>query len=300
MRRWLRAFALGAVAVLALTGFGGPAGLDGDLVDDWPAMSAPQGFVPESGTCHVHNDPRLTAYAPVPCESAHGLETMHVGTLTGSHASRERPPTVDSAARAECDREVSKALGGDWRSGRLTLDVLFPTPQAWQGGARWFRCDVAEIRSVDDWAVVTRTGSLTGGLRRGSALAHQCFNPQLTENFSRPRLAAGDLQGMEAVPCTTGHHAEFVGVYQAPPGTDVRTYGRFSEPIGRQCRALIARFAKVPNDDDLNHRTGMLYWLPNTRSWAAGNRTVQCFLWLDNRELTRSVKGAGPEALPIR
>ncbi|MDZ5444736.1 septum formation family protein [Micromonospora sp. 4G57] len=300
MRRWLRAVALGAVAVLALAGYGGPAGLDGNLVDDWPAMSAPQGFVPEAGTCHVHADASLNAYAPVPCESAHRLETMHVGALTGSHASRGTPPTFDSAAHAECDRKVNKALGGDWRSGRLTLDVLFPTALGWQGGARWFRCDLAELERFDDRAVVTRTASLTGALRGDSTLAHRCFNPKLAEYAPRRELAEGDLQGMDAVPCTTAHHAEFVGVYQAPPDIDLRTYRRSTEPIRRQCLALIARFAKVPNDGDLKNRTGWLYWLPNAQSWTDGNRTVQCFLWLDDRTVTRSVKGAGPKALPAR
>jgi hypothetical protein len=122
----------------------------------------------------------------------------------------------------------------------------------------------------------------------------------LTEDASRPELAKGDLQGLIAVPCTTGHHAEFVGVYQAPPDTDLPTFGRFTEPIRRQCLALIARFAKVPNDGDLKYRTGWLYWLPNARSWTDGNRAVQCFLWLNDRTLTRSVKGAGPKALPAR
>ncbi|GAA4569469.1 hypothetical protein GCM10023176_26110 [Micromonospora coerulea] len=298
MRRRLRAVALGAVAVLALAGYSGPAALDGNLVDDWPAMSAPQGFVPEARTCHVHTDASLTAYAPVPCESAHRLETMHVGTLTGSHAGRGTPPTADSAAtraaRAECDREVHEALGADWRSGRLTLDVVFPTPPAWQAGARWFRCDLAEVDSIDDWTVVTRTASLTGALRSDSTLAHRCFNPTVVENFSRPELAKGDLQGMVAVPCTTGHHAEFVGVYQAPPDTDLPTYGRFTEPIRRQCHALIAKFAKVPNDGDLKNRTGWLYWLPNARSWTDGNRSVQCFLWLDNRKLPARSRALAP------
>lgn len=296
MRRWLRGLALGAVAALAVTGCSTtPTGTDGDLVDDWATIGAPTAFVPEAGVCHSHAQEvgYRSAYAPVGCDSGHRVETLHVGTLSDAHATGGAPPATDSkamrAARAECDREARRALGADWRTGRIGMAVVFPSPDAWTGGSRWFRCDVSELRAFDEPGVVLRTASLRGALAGDSPLRHRCFNP---------KLKAGDITEMVAVSCRKKHTAEFVGVWQAPD-TSYAAFRKAGERTHKACLKMVARYAKVPDDGNIRYRAGTIYYHPFEREWSSGNRGVQCFLWLSGKKLTRSVKGAGTGGLPI-
>ncbi|MEU4774394.1 septum formation family protein [Micromonospora sp. NPDC023644] len=295
MRRWWTAATVGAVAALALAGCGAPAGTDRDLTDDWPAPAAPQAFVPAAGVCHaaVQDVGYLTAYHPLDCALSHRTETVHVGTLTGAAADRATPPPAGSAgmrvARAECDTKVGEVVGGDWRSGRLGLSVVLPSPQAWGGGARWFRCDLSEQTSLDEASPKARTGSLKGALTGAAPLAHRCFNP---------KVRADDVREMVPVPCTSRHRAEFVGVWQAPD-TTYDAFRRDNLKVHRACRTLIAKFARVPDNGDLQYRAGSIYYHPFEQEWRNGNRGVQCFLWVSDRSLTRSMKGAGTKGLPV-
>ncbi|MFI5836940.1 septum formation family protein [Micromonospora sp. NPDC051300] len=295
MRRWWAAVAAGAVTVLALGGCSAPAGVDRDLTDEWPALAAPEGFVPEADVCHptVADVGYLSGYQPVDCATSHRVETLHVGTLTGPDAGRSAPPRAGStgirSAHAECARQVTRAVGADWRSGRLQLSVVFPSALAWSGGARWYRCDVAEVNGLDEGNVTARTGSLRGALKPGSPLALACFNPKLSKD---------EVQAMRPVACTTRHHAEFVGIYQAPD-ISYAEFQRTSLRAHKACRGLIAKYAKVPNDRNMQYRAGTIIYHPFEQQWRDGDRGVQCFLWVSERTLTRSVRGAGGRALPI-
>ncbi|MGC1211074.1 MAG: septum formation family protein [Micromonospora sp.] len=296
MRRWWTAAAVGAVAVLALAGCGAPGGADGNLTDDWPGFGPAKGFVPENGACHttVQDVGYLSGYNPVGCTEPHRAETLYVGTLTGADAGRGAPPRAGSngmrTARAECDRQVSKAVGADWRSGRVMVSVVFPSALAWTGGARWFRCDAAEVASLDDISVIAREASLKNALKPGSPLAHGCFNPKVSKD---------DIEEMRPVACSAKHHAEFVGVYQAPDITYAE-FQRTSLRVHKACRGLIAKYVKVPNNSDMQYRAGTIIYHPFEQEWKDGNRGVQCFLWLDDRTFTRSLKGAGTKGLPIQ
>ncbi|MGC5019474.1 septum formation family protein [Micromonospora sp. DT47] len=296
MRRWWTAVAVNGLAALALAGCGVPAGVDRDIADDWPALAAPRGFVPTAGACHVgvQDVGYLSGWNPVDCAEPHRAETLHVGTLTGANAGQGTPPAAGSrailAARAECDRQVRRAVGADWRAGRLGLALVFPSPQAWTGGARWFRCDVSEIKSLDEPGANPRTGSLKGALTGDSGLKLGCFNPKVERD---------DIEAMVPVPCATKHHAEFVGVWQAP-AISFAEFTRTSTRTHKGCRQQIAKYTKVPNNSDLQFRAGSIFYHPNEREWKDGNRGVQCFLWVSNRNLTRSLKGAGTRALPVQ
>ncbi|MGC4893503.1 septum formation family protein [Micromonospora sp. DT31] len=295
MRRWWTAVATGVVAALALGGCAVPSGVDRDLADDWPAFAAPVGFVPRAGACHptVADVGYLSGYQPVDCAAAHRTETLHVGTLTAREADAAAPPRAGSAgvraAHTGCARQVTRAVGADWRSGRLRLTVVFPSALAWSGGARWYRCDVAEVTDLDEGAVTQRTGSLRGALKPGSPLALGCFNP---------KLGGGEVQAMRPVACTAKHHAEFVGVYQAPD-VSYAEFERASTRTHRACRGLIAAYAKLPDDNTVQYRAGTIIYHPHEQQWRDGDRGVQCFLWVADRALTRSAKGGGGRVLPV-
>ncbi|MEU5907416.1 septum formation family protein [Micromonospora sp. NPDC047527] len=295
MRRWLTAVVGGAAVAMVLAGCGAPAGVDRDLTDDWPSPVAAQQFVPTAGVCH-HSSQQvgfLSGYNPMDCGESHRVETMHVGTLTGPGADRATPPLPGSvgmrAAQDACETEVSKAVGADRRTGRLTLTVVLPSAPAWAGGARWYRCDVAEIASIDDTAVDLRTGSLRGALTGAAPLAYRCFNPKLVKD---------EVEEMVPVSCTAKHHAEFVGIWQAPD-ISYTEFNRATKRTHRACQSLTAKYAKVPDNSQLDFRVGSIYYQPYEEEWKNGNRGVQCFLWISDRDLTRSMKNAGTKGLPV-
>lgn len=290
----MRRIALCATLVaLALAGCASPGGTDGDLVDDWAPIAAATGFTPEAGTCHrTETGGYRSSYSPRPCDESHIRETLHVGTVTGAGAAESRPPTTGSAgmqdAYATCHREVNQALGADWRGGRIGLYVMFPSQAGWRGGSRWFRCDVSEVRSLDDPSSVPRSASLAGALKGDSPLRHTCFEPEIDDD--------DELTSMAAVSCTSRHHAEFVGVWTAPD-TDYATFKRNERKTSDGCSALIAEYAGVPRAN-LRYRSGWIYYEPTEEQWRDGERGVGCFLYVDSRSLTRSMKGAGKAGLP--
>ncbi len=292
-RRWL-ALCAAAVALTLAGCVTPPAGTDGDLVDDWAPISAATAFAPEAGACHafVARVGYLDGYAPVPCDQPHKVETLHVGTLTGAAATGSEPPAAGSAgmrsARTVCQREANRALGADWRGGRIVLSVVFPSPAGWTGGSRWFRCDAAEVKSLDDPSVLARATGLAGALTGPSTLRHTCFNPTVD----------GDqVSAMAPVACTRRHHAEFVGIWTAPD-TSFAAFRKNQNRARDGCGALIAAYTKVPRGE-VRFRTGSIWYHPSESEWRDGNRGVQCFLWISDRKLTRSLKGAGRGGLPM-
>lgn len=294
MRRWLMALALAGTTTLLLTACVRPGGADGDLVDDWPVLGAPQMFVPITDVCL----PRTTAvvqaatYETVDCARSHLAETVHVGFFTDPEAAGPRPqpgtPTL-RGARAECDQRARLLLGGDWHTARLTLTIALPSVPAWQGGARWFRCDLSETDSIDNTRPVNRTGSLRGAMIGDSPLLHRCFDP---------KLIGENLNYMAPVLCTEPHRAEFVGVY-LERDMSWEEFTRSSAQAHRRCMTLIAAFAEVPDNSELPYRAGSIFYPPSQREWEEGDRGIRCFLWSDDRKLTRSVRGVGPKGLPV-
>lgn len=296
MRRWIGTITLGGVLALTVAGCGNPAGVDGELTDDWATVPEPVAFVPAAGACHPHLVlvGSLAAYQPVDCTQPHATETLHLGTVTGADAARDTPPTAGTTRRrtlrAACEKQANEQLGGDWRTARLGLTVVLPSPDAWRGGARWYRCDVHEARSVEDSAPVRRTGSLRDVLRSPSELTLGCFRPKIVEE---------GVQGMEPVSCAVGHRSEFVGIWTAPD-TSYEAFLKDTERVHKGCRGVIAKYTGIPNDENIKFRVGTIYYHPDPEDWREGHRGVQCFLWMDDRDLTRSMKGAGIRSFPIR
>ena len=231
----------------------------------------------------------MAGYRPVNCAELHVAETFHVGAAAG-RAGRARPPgRRRSGPRTRSARsEADDFLGGPWRGARIVVRAVFPSREGWAGGARWFRCDVAQA-SLDGSSDTSRTGSLAGALAGASALRLGCFNATVN---------ADAVRTMIPVACTKPHAAEFAGLWTAPDipyAEQVRD--RVRSAAG--CRRAIARFTGVPDDDDVQFRTGWISYNPTRGEWQQGERRVRCFLWFSDRTLTRSLAGAGPSALPV-
>lgn len=304
MRHRLRT-RLGVTAALILLavlagGCGNPGGVDGVLVDDWGVIGAPTGFQPAPDTCHLANFAPIgtrATYEEVDCELRHRTETVYVGTYESPAAEADTPPAEGSAgARAAyrtCDEQTTDYVGGPWRTGRLWIGVTHPSAAAWTGGARWFRCEVLEISSIEDEGdLVLRPGSVKDALRSSaSALRLTCYAIELDK--------AGQIAKMPAASCAAKHNAEFVGVWDAGDRAHPKKGGSWAA-FHDGCRTLIARYVDVPDDKDLQFRTGVVSLPGGEDVWALGDRGVRCYLWLDGAELTSSAKGKGGDLLPIQ
>ncbi|WP_434741964.1 septum formation family protein [Micromonospora sp. SH-82] len=295
MRSARRAVLATVVATVVLTGCAATVG-DGDLVDDWGALPAPTPFTPAAEVCHPGDFTDVVGpatYQPVDCAVPHRLETVHVGTFT---ANRPEPPTVGSVelrgAFAECDVRATGYLGDEWRGARLRLGVALPSAVGWGVGARWFRCDLTELTTVEAAGdPVTRTTSLRGALRGPSPLRLGCQQAST--------IRGGRVTGLTPVTCDKRHNAEYAGVFRAPE-TPYPTRDRDWAPVYTGCRSVLARYAGVPEDRLLPLRTDVVVRPPSAGRWRAGDRGVRCYLWLSQRSVSGSLKGVGTAGLPPR
>ena len=289
-----------SAVLLSVAACGKPGGVDGDLTNGWGAMAAATGFEPVSGTCHGANFNELGArgtYEEIDCKLRHRTETVFVGTYESPAADADEPPADGSAgARAAyriCDDQATTYAGGPWRTARLWVGVTHPTPAAWSGGSRWFRCEMLELSSIeDDGGLVQRVGSLRGALTAATSdLLLTCYAVQLGNT--------GAIDTMPAVGCTAKHNGEFVGVWEAGAlayPKDNAGWAKFHDG----CRKLVADYVSVPNDEDLQFRTGVISLPGGDDVWALGDHGVRCYLWLDGAALTSSLKGKGVPSLPVQ
>lgn len=292
---------LAGLLLVLLTACGNPGGVDGDLTNRWAAMPAPTGFVPAAATCHLGTFTSIgtrAGYDEVDCALNHRTETVYVGDYPTPAADADAPPLDGSAAaRAAyrtCDVKTTEYVGGQWRSARLWIGVTHPSAVAWSGGSRWFRCDVVEISSIeDDSELAERIGTVKDAVAQGaSPLLLTCYAIQID--------AKGAIGSMPPASCAAAHNAEFAGIWYAGataayPTTDSQWAG-----FHTGCRELIASYVGVPDDTDLQYRTGVVS-LPGGRDvWAQGDHAVRCYLWLDGATLTSSLRDKGASALPVQ
>jgi hypothetical protein len=290
--RWLTTAAVGVGATALLAAFSLPEGVDGKMVDDWSALPAAESWTPAESTCHATaflGSPTYELYKPLDCAEGHLIETVHVGTLK---VERETPPPQGSRERREayreCLDETKELLGADWRTGRVWLGLALPSSKAWAGGARWFRCDVWEVKDKDDPDDVYRKGSLKDALRGDRPLGYGCYRATVKDD---------EVRSMAAVACSKPHNAEFAGLFDAPDVPYPKSAKERDDLGFDGCRGVAAKFAKVPNDGNFFFRTGLIITPYSEEEWEQGNRGIRCHLWLD-KNVSRSLKGAGPGALP--
>jgi hypothetical protein len=292
---------MATAVLLALAGCGNPGGVDGDLTNGWGPMAAATGFEPAAGTCHSANFATVGArstYEVVGCDLQHRTETVYVGTYDSPAADADEPPADGSAGAAgaydTCDDKTTTYVGGPWRNARLWIGVTHPTPAAWAGGARWFRCEALELSSVEDnGGVVERTGSLRGVLANGTSdLMLACYAVQLDNS--------GQIQSMPSVACTAKHNAEYVGVWYADSDVKYPKLDADWTKFHQGCRKVLASYVGVPDDSDLQYRAGVVSLPGGDDVWALGDHGVRCYLWLDANTLTGSLKGKGTKGLPVQ
>ncbi|GAA0737979.1 septum formation family protein [Dactylosporangium roseum] len=288
---------LPVVALMLLAACGVPAGVDKDLTDDWAMLAEPKVPSPPVGACYnttvsyfAHDTTTIFSFKPVEsCGTSHASETFFVGELTGSAANGSTPPkgAALNTAWSKCAKEAETFLGGDYHDGRLTLLVLAPSTAQWAGGARYFRCDLAEVAS-DGNKPVNRTSSLKDGLRGDKPVALTCAQ-ETYESDGKTWL------DYNATACTNVHNMEYVGTYtsgERPFPTNSEERRAAMRP---GCEALGAKYLGMSASTLQNHQQlGIGFWLVDEEGWARGDRSARCYAMLfDKLTTVRSVKNLG-------
>jgi len=262
-----------------------------DLTNGWPAMAEPTGWEPKAGVCSQSfaETTYRTGYMPSDCGASHLYETVHIGRFTGDAAALDKPPakghSAQLAAWKECEAKTTEFLGGPWRDARIRVGVSLPSAGNWEGGARWFRCEVAALN--EQFGDQTRwPKSLKGELAQDSTLKITCFI-----------IPKEDDKDWSETTCDKPHNSEYAGTFPTDESWAWVRDEANGDAIHRKCLSVIAGFVGVPDDGNMKYRSGTGYWYPPEQEWAAGDRAVRCYLYLD-KNITRSLKGGGTKALP--
>jgi hypothetical protein len=138
-----------------------------------------------------------------------------------------------------------------------------------------------------------RTGDTRWRTRRRRAL----------EEFVRRWLAASAaaVAVLAAAGCTASRGGDVTEADLDGLGDTSRTgsLARDRTRTATGCRSAIVCYTGVPDDTDVQFRSGWISYNPTRTEWRLGERRVRCFLWFGDRTLTRSLKSAGPAALPV-
>src|SRR5688572_19932910 len=198
------------VAALMLTGCG-----ERDSgMGEWPPMPEGSLVVPAVGQCHDFLGFKASTQSgvistPTRCELRRShQEVVYVGTFSGDVARQPAPPAEGSpgrrAAYEGCQPAITEYLGGDWHTARVWMTLVLPTEAAWRAGARWFRCDLAELyASAFRQLVADASKTVKDGLRGNRRLAITC-------------IFHGEYGGVDEAGCDERHAGEFAGTYTAP------------------------------------------------------------------------------------
>ncbi len=298
MRRWMAPAFVPFVASVLFVASGCSSGAPAGAPPVTTATEAPPAPSPSAAPLLCHAEGLApTGSAPtgtVDCAAAHRAQTVHAGQFAADVAAVPAAGTPPlRAAYDDCDERAAGYVGGDWRTARLRLGVVVPAAAQWAGGARWYRCDLEEISLIGpDAKSVERRGDLAGALEAaGSPLLLLCHRMEI----DRVRKVIN----VPAVPCGKAHNGEFVGVWQAPDKPFPSRTEDFV-PFYDGCRAEIGRYVGVPLDKKLVLRADVVPVFAQAPDWKAGDRGVRCYLYLNDRELTGSLKGKGDTGLPVR
>jgi Septum formation len=287
---WSRGAALLLCATVLLAGCAKPAGVDGDLTNDWPAMGEAKAAVPEVGVCYdqAYDSTWSGPFDTVDCAGDHHVETTYVGEFTGADADASAPPSAGSDGRRSafqaCMTNTNDYLGGDFHAALVFLGLVLPSANAWKGGARWFRCDVVHYKDPDGDDEVT-TGSVRDGLTGAAALAFPCVNT--TEQDS---AHIGDISA--PVSCAGAHSAEFAGVFTAPDAPWEPDAGKRSDIARLGCWEKVYSFVGSRHPSQL---IGLIWGNFQQDRWDLGDRGVRCYAYAETsgHKFGESVKGIG-------
>lgn len=301
MRRVGRGVATAVAATLALAGCGGaPSVGDGDIGGDWALLGEAKVPTPDAGVCRPKGaDDKsvnwtLAAFytePPIDCDQPHASETFHVGKLPASENDKTSPPDPGDpgfkSAFTSCAKQASSFLGGDFHNARVSVVPVMPLDHLWQGGARWYRCELVEISDTLE-KIVVRSASAKDGLRGSKPLAITCANDTLTSDKKY-------VTNVTFIACGKPHYMEFTGAWLPAdkkwPGKDAQATAK-----SENCFRIGASYLGM-SVSGLHGVGGISWdtWGGSELLWSVGDRGVRCFMGpYDRKKRTGSIKGKDP------
>jgi hypothetical protein len=285
--------ACGVALVAAAAGCGPAKAGDGDLTDDWGMLAVAKVPEPTAGSCWTTSATEVADFGSTlatqkPCDMDHVFETALVGHFTGDAASGNNQPEGAKLAAAwtECDKAAGDYLGGEWQSGRVYVTIVAPTDRQWDGGARFYRCDVGALRT-ESGVFAPRTSTLKGALGGSGDLRLTCGVQVGT--------SADSWDDITPAACTDPHDVEYVGAVSSP-GNDYPTDSKaYDAAFGKTCEAKTLAYIGMSRTSWASQEALYYgYWMTgNKNEWAAGNHSARCYAMIDKKKINRSLKGAG-------
>jgi hypothetical protein len=227
---------------------------------------------PELGACRVLTPEDIAqpdnATETVDCADDHTAETFTVGTFPQKLAKGAdvKDPDLGAYIYETCTKKFQAFLGGDESTVMRSLVSwawFRPTEDAWDQGARWYRCDVIggteqseELRDLPETAK-----GLLGG--RPDDKWMTCANGET-------------VSGSEKVPCTEPHTWRAVTTIKVGREEDPYPGDELVEARTRDfCSDSVGAWMNYPVD----YEFGYTYF--REAEWKAGNRRSICWAATD-------------------
>lgn len=235
-----------------------------------PPAESDSAEVPELGACRVLTPEDVAQPAnssdKVDCAEKHTAETYAVGALpAGLDDAAYDSKDVGAFAYKTCSKAFMKFLGADESLALRTLlswAWFRPSEEAWEDGARWYRCDLvggneeaAEFRTLPE----TAEGLMSSGVPDDRWMA--CVD--------------GDaVPGAPRVPCSEKHTWRAVTTIKVGQESDPFPGSRIVEVTSRDyCSKSVSAWLDYP----LTYKFAYTWF--HEAEWQAGNRRSVCWAW---------------------
>ena len=225
---------------------------------------------PELGACRVLAPEDVTdadnAAATVDCSTDHTSETYAVGPLPSVLAEAAYgDPDIGAFAYETCSRAFISFLGADESMAMRTLlswAWFRPSEEAWDNGARWYRCDVVgggEDATTFVTLPETARGLMSSGLPGDEWMA--CVNGEA-------------VPGAPRIPCSEEHTWRAVTTIKVGADKDPYPGDRLVEVTSRDfCEDSVFAWLDYP----LEYKFAYTWF--HEAEWKTGNRRSICWAW---------------------
>ena len=226
---------------------------------------------PENGACRVLEPADVAESSndspTVPCGQPHTAETYVVAQFGDDLAEAEYDdPQLASEAYRRCSRDFRRFTGADESLAlRTVLSWAWfrPTEEAWEAGARWFRCDV--VGGTDTSATLVDLPRTAKGVLLG-----------IPPDRWIACVAGDKVEGAPQVPCSEPHQWRAATTIVVGDEKDTFPGERLVEVLSRDyCSESVGAWMNYPLDYEF------AYTYFGEPEWEAGNRRSICWARTD-------------------
>lgn len=242
-------------------GSGGPLSL-GEVDTDPPENRACRALTPDDVAAPVDGTD------PVDCSEGHTAETFYVGELSGDDAGSLEydDPTLGAQVFRQCQPRFIRFVGATPSLAlRSVVDWAWwrPSEEAWDEGARWFRCDI--VGGNDQSTELVALPETAKGLLLGIPPPRWMLCAQGAQVASAPK-----------VPCSEPHNWRAVSAVVVGEPKDTWPGARVVEVKTRDfCSDWVGAWLNYPLDYEFGYT-----WFGRAE-WESGNRQSVCWAQTD-------------------